>query len=243
MHNNSTEWIGKRYGKLVVIGLTKATPPYRGWRWICKCDCGNTKVYDPPRLKSGRGVSCGCSVGHARKHGGTGTRLYHVWDGMKQRCNNPNSEEYHRYGGRGITICEEWGSFANFRDWAMSTGYDPDAPQGECTLDRIDNDGNYEPSNCRWVDMQEQMQNRPRRSPSIAYNNESHTLYEWAQIMGVSYQKLRNYRAKGWSIEKIMSICRNTGATTTPQDVVFPLDYATTYGINPVLGLDKMNIV
>lgn len=205
MSNNSQEWIGKRYGKLIVKGFTKATPPYRGWRWICQCECGNTKVYDPAYLKRGVIVSCGCSRGTPMTHGDSNTRLYHVWDGMKQRCCNSNSAEYHRYGGRGITICEEWKSFENFREWAMSTGYDPDAPRGECTLDRIDNEGIYEPSNCRWVDMDEQMRNRPRFSQPISYNNESHTLYEWAKIKGESFQAYRSRLKNGWSIEKILT--------------------------------------
>ena len=117
------------------------------------------------------------------KHGGTGTRLHKVWIMMKQRCNNPNTGEYHRYGGRGIKVCDEWLSFANFRDWAMSNGYEPNAPRGECTLDRIDNDGNYEPSNCRWIDLKEQMVNRPKRGTFYVHNGESHTLYDWAQLL------------------------------------------------------------
>lgn len=241
MVNNAKEWVGTRHGKLVVVGLTKAVPPRRGWKWVCRCDCGNIKICDPTRIKSGRMKSCGCT--HGAKHGGTGTRLYHVWDGMKARCNNPNSDEYHRYGGRGIRICEEWCSFSNFREWAMATGYDPDAPQGECTLDRIDNDGNYEPSNCRWVDMREQMQNRPRLSPFVEYNNESRTLYEWAEIMGLSYGVVKGRYRSGWSMERIMSTYLPKERVTKPQDVVLPLDFTTIYAKKFVRGLDKMNVL
>jgi hypothetical protein len=139
------------------------------------------------------------------KHGGTGTRLHKVWITMKQRCSNPNGDEYHRYGGRGIRVCEEWLSFANFRDWAMANGYNPNAPRGTCTLDRIDNDGNYEPSNCRWVDMREQMKNRPKRGLFYEYNGESHTLYDWAKIMGTSHSLLRNRIRWGWDIEQALT--------------------------------------
>ena len=139
------------------------------------------------------------------KHGGTGTRLHGVWITMKQRCNNPNISEYHRYGGRGIKVCEEWLSFANFRDWAMVNGYDPDAPRGECTLDRIDNDGNYEPSNCRWVNLKEQMKNRPKRGLYYEYNGESHTLYDWAKITDKTHNQLRNRIRLGWDIERALN--------------------------------------
>ena len=139
------------------------------------------------------------------KHGGTGTRLHNVWIMMKQRCNNPKTCEYHRYGGRGIKVCDEWASFNNFRDWAMSNGYDPDAPRGKCTLDRIDNDGDYEPSNCRWVDMLEQMKNRPRRGCYYEYHGECHTLYEWAKIIGASHNLLRSRIRYGWDIERVLN--------------------------------------
>ena len=125
---------------------------------------------------------------------------------MKQRCYNPNSNEYHRYGGRGISVCESWLSYENFREWAIVNGYDEDAPRGECTLDRIDNDGNYEPSNCRWVDMRDQIRNRPKRTPYFDFNGESHTLYEWANRVGIGYMTLKARVKKGVSIEKALTI-------------------------------------
>lgn len=139
------------------------------------------------------------------RHGGNGTRLHNVWIMMKQRCNNPNTGEYHRYGGRGIKVCDEWASFANFRDWAMANGYDPAAPRGACTLDRVDNDGNYEPSNCRWVDMKEQMKNRPKRGVYYEYNGESYTLYDWAALTGIDFRSLRSRIRYGWDIEKALT--------------------------------------
>ena len=149
------------------------------------------------------------------KHGETGTRLHNVWIMMKQRCNNPKAGEYHRYGGRGVEVCDEWLSFSNFRDWALSNGYDPNAPRGKCTLDRIDNDGNYEPSNCRWIDMKGQMENRPKRGRYYEYNGESHTLYDWAKIIGIPHLSLKARINYGWDIERAFTTpvrkkCKNS---------------------------------
>jgi hypothetical protein len=99
------------------------------------------------------------------KHDGSRTKLYKVWTSMKQRCHNSADAKFHHYGGRGIKVCDEWmHNFGAFFEWAMANGYDETAPRGQCTIDRINNDGNYEPSNCRWTTMAEQNRNqRPRR--------------------------------------------------------------------------------
>ena len=160
---------GKRFGRLTAISYV---PEKHGW--LCKCDCGNEVVVDSHTLSRGDSRSCGCyKMDKWRSiittHGGTHTRLYGVYKSMIQRTCNPNSPSYKNYGGRGITICDEWlNDFAAFRDWAMANGYDPDAPHGKCTIDRIDNDGNYEPSNCRWVDMVVQCHNQRKRKRNPA---------------------------------------------------------------------------
>ena len=150
--------IGERFGRLVVIAESTERRNNQ-LCWICRCDCG--KITEPimgGNLRSGHTKSCGCKK---TKHGKYNTRLYQVWHGMKKRCHCKTDQAYKNYGGRGITVCDEWkNDFSSFEKWAFANGYDETAKQGECTLDRIDVNGNYEPSNCRWVDMKTQQNNR-----------------------------------------------------------------------------------
>lgn len=153
--------IGRRFGKLIVVERAENIGDYAAWK--CKCDCGNETVVTGSNLRSGNTKSCGCLSGTT--HGMTHTRLYHVWGGMIQRCTNPNAAKYSYYGGRGIRVCDEWcNSFVAFYEWAMANGYDPELPWYKCTIDRIDVNGNYEPANCRWVDMKTQNNNKSKVS-------------------------------------------------------------------------------
>ena len=138
------------------------------------------------------------------KHGEIKTRLYKVWNTMKQRCNDPNGKEYHRYGGRGIRVCDEWLTYTNFRDWAMENGYDKNAAYGKCTLDRIDNDGNYEPSNCRWISLAEQCNNRVSRH-TYTYRGETLTISEWSKRTGIAFHTLFYRIKKGWDENTIFT--------------------------------------
>ena len=132
-------------------------------------------------------------------------RLYSIWNAMKQRCYNPNKQGYKYYGARGIKVCEEWiNDFNTFAQWAMINGYQEDAQAYMCTLDRIDYNGDYCPSNCRFVDMTIQNNNKRKFEGKIfEYGGEAHTLKEWAKIMGTCYHTLRCRMCQyGWSFTK-----------------------------------------
>lgn len=178
--------------------------------WRCKCDCGNETIVPSSRLTSGNTKSCGCgSSRYLRKtHGKSETRLYRVWRGVKSRCYNPNSTGYEYYGGRGVTVCDEWlgeNGFENFYKWSYLNGYNENAEKYICTLDRIDVNGNYEPSNCRWVSMKEQDNNK-RTNKYIEFNGEKKTLSQWCDEFGVN-KKMARYRFNhGWGIEDCLLV-------------------------------------
>lgn len=200
---------GKRFGRLTVISRDKDHISASGRHhvmWMCKCDCGNnTSVYSD-FLKREKTKSCGClrrelSSKNHKTHGSTNSNLYGVWCAMKTRCTNPNTEAFKNYGGRGVTVCDEWFlDFQNFKDWAYKNGYDENL-----TIDRIDVNGNYEPSNCRWVTGVAQANNR-RSNHAITFNGETHNVTEWATILNINPKTLFNRLYTGWSIEKALNI-------------------------------------
>ena len=157
---------GMRFGRLTVLPIH--ITENRATKWLCRCDCGNEKYIYRGTLLAGQSNSCGCLrkeksretlEGNALSvtHGKSYSRTYHIWLGMKQRCFNPRNKKYSRYGGRGITVCERWLSFENFLE-------DMGEVPGDLTIDRIDNDGNYEPGNCRWITTREQFATRSHTS-------------------------------------------------------------------------------
>lgn len=166
---------GQRFGRLTVIERAGKYIPPKGDQthslWLCVCDCGNVATVTGGKLRNGYTKSCGClsrdvSREYNTKHGMSESKLYAVWRSLKQRCNNSRHKFYDQYGGRGITVCDEWlNDFKSFFDWAMANGYDENAPKWQCTLDRIDNNKGYSPDNCRWVDQKTQCNNRSHSGP------------------------------------------------------------------------------
>lgn len=139
------------------------------------------------------------------KHGMSHTRIYKIWTGMRQRCFSPQHKDYPDYGGRGITICDEWSDFKTFYEWATDNGY-----SDELSIDRINTNGNYCPENCRWAD--DVVQSRNRRFTQLSYNGETHTIAEWAKILGIGNTTIRTRLKKGMSIEQILSPKRSGGS-------------------------------
>lgn len=153
---------GQRFGRLTVIQRAENKGVIT--RWLCECDCGNEKVIRAQDLKEGKTQSCGCLRSELVSernyvHGHSEERIHNIWRGMKKRCLNPKSKSYKDYGARGIRICDEWlNDFQAFYDWAIANGY-----SDSLSIDRIDNDGNYRPSNCRWADRKTQNINQGGR--------------------------------------------------------------------------------
>ena len=194
----ANDLVGRQFGRWVVID--KAPKKNGRTAYLCRCSCGTEKEVRASTLISGDSTSCGCLqrelVGsRAKKHGGFGSRLYHIWDSMRQRCLNKSSRAYKNYGARGIKICESWQEFDAFRAWAYANGYYDDAPRGSYTLDRIDVDGDYSPENCRWVDMKTQSRNK-RDTIYLEVNGVLRTLSEWAEMYGLRYDTIwRRYKS------------------------------------------------
>lgn len=196
---------GQRFGKLVAISSTN-TPRYGSILWNCRCDCGNMVLVSASRLGIGNKKSCGClkkeQPNHIR-HGISRTRIYNIWNLMKNRCNNPNFEHYDCYGGRGIKVCEEWNKdFVPFFNYVSNL---PHYGEKGYTLDRIDFEGNYEPGNVRWADKITQA-NNCRSNVLYEYNGESHTLPEWARVFDMNPHTLNSrVRIYKWDIDKALT--------------------------------------
>uniref|UniRef100_A0A6H2A0Y7 HNH endonuclease n=1 Tax=viral metagenome TaxID=1070528 RepID=A0A6H2A0Y7_9ZZZZ len=175
--------IGKKFGRLTVIERLESDKLGRLY-WKCKCECGNFTSVLGLSLRYNHTKSCGClkeekSKTSNLKHGKTKTRLHGIWVNMRERCHNKNNYKYEDYGGRGIEICHEWDDFMVFYEWSMSNGY-----QDNLTIDRIDNDGNYEPFNCRWTTMKVQNTNK-RTNRNIEFNGKTQCITEWAKELNI----------------------------------------------------------
>lgn len=172
---------GRKFGRLTVVSLAEKRKGF--YYWNCKCECGNEVVIKAGYLTNGDTKSCGCLYkerSSSKKHGYRRTRLYGIWCAIKTRCCNNKFKEYHNYGGRGIAICEEWkDNFQVFYDWAMANGY-----AENLTIDRFDNDGNYEPSNCRWITTKQNSRNRSN-NVFLTVNGETKCVAEWCEVIPI----------------------------------------------------------
>ena len=201
---------GQRFGRLIVVKRAENTKSGDA-RWMCKCDCGNETIVKAKNLKSGGTKSCGCLQKeiaretckvHSATHRMSKTTIYNDWNSMKQRCYNPNSEKYHRYGERGIIVCDRWrDSFEAFYEDVSKL---PHFGEQGYTLNRIDNDGNYEPNNVEWATPKEQANNR-QSNHLLTFNDKTQTIVQWAYETGIKSATIARRLKKGWSVEKALT--------------------------------------
>lgn len=196
------EIVGKKYGRLLIKDYKRINNKSY---FLCVCDCGNEKYIDCYNVRTGHTQSCGCF--HQEKlikdhttHGLSETRLYGIWCRMIDRCYREKCKCYKNYGGRGIKVCDEWrNDFMAFYNWAMTNGYND-----TLSIDRIDVNGNYEPSNCRWATIEMQANNK-RTNRFITYKGETLTVSQWERKLGCNNGFISNRLAKGWDEEKALS--------------------------------------
>lgn len=193
---------GERFGRLVVEARDGSSPGSGNAEWLCLCDCGRRTRVNSKRLRRGETTSCGCYatellVARSRTHGMRTSPTYQSWLSMRQRCTNPRAAGFDRYGGRGIRVCERWRSFESFLE---DMGERPDGT----SLDRLDNNGNYEPGNCRWATSLEQVRNQDN-TRRLTHNGVTLTLQEWAERIGIGYGALYDRLRYGWSTEAALT--------------------------------------
>lgn len=200
---------GKRFNRLLVLErvenhITKGGNPKA--QWLCKCDCGKEKIVKGCELRKKHSRSCGCYAREINSkrmttHGKSSTRLYITWNNMKQRCYNAKNKEYKDYGGRGITVCEEWldkeNGFISFYNWSMSHGY-----QDNLEIDRIDNDKGYSSNNCRWATRKEQLNNY-RKNHVITYQGQQYSIKQLSEKLNISERVLRYRIESNWNEEDL----------------------------------------
>lgn len=188
--------MGSRFGMWTVKALG-SNMVGRSCRWLCKCDCGTEREVDSTALRNGDSTCCGC-VKPKRKEANRKTRTYRIWKAMKTRCTNPNFPDYPEYGGRGIVICERW--IESYEAFLSDMG---ECPPG-LSIDRRDNDGNYEPGNCRWATKIEQA-NNTRRHRRYTLNGKTLTLAQWVRETGIPYACLLYRHMNGWDDERALT--------------------------------------
>lgn len=197
---------GQKLGRLTLIERVENNK-FNQVQWKCRCDCGKEVIVKAYSLTTGQTKSCGCLkkeqnyINIAKvKHNMTNTRLYNIWRNMKSRCLNPNNKRHKFYFDKGITVCDEWkNDFMNFYNWAINNGY-----RDNLTIDRINNNGNYEPKNCRWATITEQNNNQSNNI-RIKYNESEYTLSELSKIYNIKRATLYDRIKRGWTIDEALN--------------------------------------
>lgn len=205
MANVFDDMTGRRFNRLTVIKRVQNLPNTKVTRWLCECDCGKFVEVNRNNLLHKKCQSCGCfaldgKLGNKYRetHDMSRSRLYNIWQGMKQRCKGQGAGAKYYYG-KGIKYCIEWELFENFKTWALSNGYND-----ELTIDRIDCNGNYDPNNCRWTTVKEQNRNKTCTT-YITLNGITKSMGEWSEILKIPMSTMVNRRNKGLSVDKILS--------------------------------------
>ena len=211
--HNHRDLTGRRFGRLLVVERTDAKTANGIRLWLCRCDCGSTASVRTTCLNAGQTRSCGCLRGESRgnqlrTHGGTGSRVYNAFRSMWDRCANVRSKAYPDYGGRGIRVCERWRSFEAFRN-------DMGDPPDGFSLDRIEVNGDYEPTNCRWADDLTQNNNR-RSSVPIRIGERSQGLKEWCRELGLPYPSVYSRVRRGWTPSEALGLSPRSNAQDAP---------------------------
>lgn len=198
--------VGKKFGKLLVIEMCGQLEKGKHYMSKVRCECGKEYLVPDTELIYGRRLCCKKCSKPNQTHGMTNTKLFNVWQSMKQRCNDKNHKDYIDYGKRGITVCKEWEcNFLNFYNWAIDNGY-----KEGLTIDRINVNGNYEPTNCRWVDLFIQANNK-RNNVVITYNGVKDTLQNWARKYDLKSSTLYWRITNNWEVEKALTIKAKRG--------------------------------
>ncbi len=191
--------IGDTFGRWTVIGDVRHNDGQVEWLCQCNCEKKTIRYVNAYSLKSGNSNGCGCEkYNNPYRIIDSEKRLHNIWHNMTYRCNSPSCQLYIHYGGRGIKVCSEWNdNFEAFKEWSLSHGY-----RDNLSIDRIDVNGDYEPSNCRWATSLQQAYNR-RNSNYITYKNETKPIKEWSEITGISAELIYSYRSQGYKLDEI----------------------------------------
>ena len=199
-NHNFKDLTNQKFGYLTAISIDSSKKSGHNTYWLCRCDCGNTRSLQTHQLTAGNVTSCGCMNTKKRKSEYLldKKRIFNIYNGMRTRCCNSKSPSFKYYGGKGITICDEWlNDFKSFVNWAYANGY-----SNSLSIDRIDNSKGYYPDNCRWIALNDQFHNKTN-NVWLSHNGETHTMADWCKLLNFSYTlaKSRKKEAKKKNIE------------------------------------------